>query len=115
MDDLKKMSIEEFAKLLNARTRRSIKRGITDPQQRFLDHLRRTEGVIKTHNRDMIVLPEMVGRTIRIHSGKEFQQVTIMPEMLGHYLGEFALTRKSVKHTGPGVGATRSSKFMPLK
>ncbi len=115
MDDLKKMSIEEFTTLLNARTRRSIKRGITDQQQRFLEHLRRTDDVIKTHNRNMIVLPEMVGRTIRIHSGKEFQQVTIMPEMLGHYLGEFALTRKSVKHTGPGVGATRSSKFMPLK
>jgi small subunit ribosomal protein S19 len=63
----------------------------------------------------MIVLPEMVGRTIRIYDGKEFQQVTILPEMLGHYLGEFALTRKSVKHTGPGVGATRSSKYMPLK
>ena len=115
MDELKKMSIEEFATLLNARTRRSIKRGTTDQQQRFLEHLHRTDGEIKTHNRDMVVLPEMVGRTIRIHNGKEFQQVTIMPEMLGHYLGEFALTRKSVKHTGPGVGATRSSKFMPLK
>jgi small subunit ribosomal protein S19 len=63
----------------------------------------------------MIVLPEMVGRTIRIHDGNEFQQITILPEMLGHYLGEFSLTRKNVKHTGPGVGATRSSKYMPLK
>jgi small subunit ribosomal protein S19 len=115
MDQLSKMTLEEFSQLLNARTRRSIVRGLTDPQQKFLEHLNKTDGVVKTHCRNMIILPEMVGRTIRIHDGKEFQQVTVLPEMLGHYLGEFALTRKSVKHTGPGVGATRSSKYMPLK
>jgi small subunit ribosomal protein S19 len=63
----------------------------------------------------MIVLPEFVGRKIAVYNGKEFQEVLIQQEMIGHYLGEFALTRKPVKHTGPGVGATRSSKFMPLK
>ena len=115
MDELKEMSLEEFKMLLSARMRRSINRGLTDQQQKFLDHLQKTEGVIKTHNRDMIVLPEMVGRTIRVHDGKDYQQITIIAEMLGHYLGEFALTRKSVRHTGPGVGATRSSKYMPLK
>jgi len=115
MDQLSKMTLVEFSELLNSRTRRSIIRGLTDPQQKFLEHLRRTDGVVKTHCRDMIVLPEMVGRTIRIYNGKEFQQVSILPEMLGHFLGEFALTRGAVKHTGPGVGATRSSKFMPLK
>ena len=115
LDKLQKMTMAEFIPLLNARTRRSLNRGLTNYQQKFLEHLRKTDGVVKTHNRDMIVLPEMVGRTLRIHNGKEFQQVTIQPEMLGHYLGEFALTRGSVKHTGPGVGATRSSKYMPLK
>jgi small subunit ribosomal protein S19 len=115
LDQLSKMTLTEFMVLLNARTRRSVKRGLTEQQQKFLEHLRKSDGVIKTHNRDMIVIPEMVGRTIRIYDGKEFLSVTIQPEMLGHYLGEFALTRKSVKHTGPGVGATRSSKYMPLK
>ena len=116
LDQLSKMTLVEFIPLLDARRRRSIKRGLTMPQQKFLEHLRRAgDTVIKTHCRNMIVLPEMVGRTIRVYNGKEFQQITIIPEMLGHYLGEFALTRQGVKHTGPGVGATRSSKFMPLK
>lgn len=115
LSQLSKLTLEEFSELLDARRRRSIKRGLTDQQKKFLEHLRKTEGVIKTHRRDMIVIPEMVGRTIRIYNGKEFQQIIIQPEMLGHYLGEFALTRQSVKHTGPGVGATRSSKYMPLK
>ena len=115
MDELKEMTLDDFMGLLKARMRRSIKRGLTEPQQKFLEHLRKTDGEIKTHSRDMIVLPEMVGRTIRIYNGKEFQQVLIQPEMLGHFLGEFALTRQGVKHTGPGVGATRSSKYMPLK
>jgi small subunit ribosomal protein S19 len=115
LDELKKMSFEEFIPLLDARKRRSLKRGLTVQQQKFLEHLRKSDGVIKTHNRDMVVLPELVGRTIGVHNGKEFQQVTIISEMIGHFLGEFAITRQSVKHTGPGVGATRSSKFMPLK
>lgn len=115
LDELKKMTLEEFIPLLGARTRRSLRRGLSVQQQKFLEHLRKTEGVVKTHNRDMIILPEIIGRTIRIYDGKEFVQLTVLPEMIGHYLGEFALTRKSVKHTGPGVGATRSSKFMPLK
>ena len=63
----------------------------------------------------MIILPRFVGHTINIHNGKEFQRLTIEPQMIGHYLGEFVLTRQKVKHTGPGVGATKSSKFMPLK
>ena len=115
MDDLLKMTLEELMPLLGTRVRRSLKRGLSIPQQKFLEHLRKTDKVIKTHTRDMVVLPEMVGRTIRVYDGKEFQQITLIPEMIGHYLGEFALTRKLVKHTGPGVGATRSSKFMPLK
>ena len=70
---------------------------------------------IRTHLRDMLILPSFVGHKIDIYNGKEFQRVDIQPQMIGHYLGEFSLTRKRVKHTGPGVGATRGSKFMPLK
>jgi len=116
IDEIKKMGIEEILPYLPARARRTLKRGLTPMQYRLLQKIRKNEdGVIRTHCRNMIVLPEFVGRTIAVHNGKEFIPVKIQPEMIGHYLGEFALTRKEVKHTGPGVGATRSSKYLPLK
>ena|SRR3989442_11473043 len=70
---------------------------------------------LRTHCRDVPILPDFVGKKVSIHNGKAFETVEIKPEMIGHYIGEFAMTRKPVKHSGPGVGATRSSKFMPLK
>ncbi|RLF46877.1 MAG: 30S ribosomal protein S19 [Thermoplasmata archaeon] len=117
LEELSKMSIEELLPYLPARARRTLKRGLTPLQYRFLEKLRKTEKgkPIRTHLRDMIILPEFVGHTIAVHNGKEYQPVVIKPEMIGHYLGEFALTRKEVKHSGPGVGATRSSKYLPLK
>ncbi|MCD6473887.1 MAG: 30S ribosomal protein S19 [Thermoplasmata archaeon] len=117
VEDLKKMGIEEILPYLPSRARRSLKRGLTPMQYRLLQKIRKNEDgkVIRTHCRDMIILPEFIGHTIAVHNGKEFVPVKIQPEMVGHYLGEFALTRKEVKHTGPGVGATRSSKYLPLK
>jgi len=115
VDELKKMSLNEFAKLLPSRMRRSIKRGLSEKQKKFLEKLRKSEKPVKTHCRDMIVLPEMVGKTVMVHAGKEWIKVEITPERIGHYLGEFALTRKKVTHSGPGIGATRSSKFVALK
>ena len=70
---------------------------------------------VRTHRRDMPILPEFVGRRIAIYNGQNFVEIDIKPEMIGHYLGEFALTRKNVAHSGPGVGATRSSKHVALK
>jgi small subunit ribosomal protein S19 len=70
---------------------------------------------IKTHVRDLIILPELVGIRIMIHNGKEFVTVEIKPEMIGHYLGEFAITNKPVRHGTPGIGASRSSMYVPLK
>jgi small subunit ribosomal protein S19 len=115
LEELQKMTLEEIIPLLPARVRRSLQRGLKEQQQKILKNLEKNAGVIKTHRRDFIILPQFVGRTIAIYDGKEYHEVEVKPEMIGHYLGEFALTRKSVKHTGPGVGATRSSKFMPLK
>ncbi|MDH5788198.1 MAG: ribosomal protein S19 family protein, partial [Candidatus Bathyarchaeota archaeon] len=69
----------------------------------------------KTHVRDMIILPEMVGTTLFVHNGKDFVQVEIKPEMIGHCLGEFAITNRPVKHGTPGIGASRSSMYVPLK
>ena len=117
IEELQKLSIEELLPLLPSRMRRTLKRGLTAKQDKLLnDVLKSKEGdVIKTHCRDMIILPSFVDHRIDVYNGKEFQRVDIQPNMIGHYLGEFALTRQKVKHTGPGVGATRSSKYMPLK
>ncbi|ADB58406.1 30S ribosomal protein S19 [Archaeoglobus profundus] len=114
LEELQKMSLEQLAELLPARERRKIKRGFTEQELKLLRKLRK-KGTARTHCRDMIVLPEMVGKVIFVHNGKEFVRVEIKPEMIGHRLGEFALTRRFEKHSGPGVGATRSSKFVPLK
>lgn len=114
-EELKKMSVNELAQLLPSRQRRSLKRGFTDQQKTLLKKLRANEKNIKTHCRDAIILPEMVGSIIKIHSGREFMPVTIEPDMIGHCLGEFVLTRKKVQHSAPGIGATRSSASLSVK
>lgn len=116
IEELKQLSIENFAKLVTSRERRTLLRGLSDRQKKFLENLRKyPDKFHRTHERDMIVLPEMVGRKIGVHNGKEFVSLTIADYMIGHRLGEFALTRGRVKHSSPGVGATRASKHVPLK
>lgn len=124
LEELQKMSLDKVIELLPARQRRSLKRGFLPRQQKVLDKMRKLkkEGtkdgrpiIIKTHSRDMIVIPEMVGTTFGIYNGHEFVEVKIMPEMIGCYFGEFAPTRQRVQHGDPGMGATRSSMFVPLK
>ncbi len=118
IDELKQMPLEEFIKLLPARQRRSLKRGFTKQQKKLLEKIRKTSDknkLIKTHARDCIILPEMVGFKIGVHNGKEFKVITIQDAMVGHCLGEFSLTRQRVMHSSPGLGATRSSKFTAKK
>ena len=117
MEEMKAMTLDEIVELLPARSRRSFVRGIDGERLTFVEKLRAngTEDAVRTHCRDVPILPDFVGKKVSIHNGKAFETVEIKPEMIGHYIGEFAMTRKPVKHSGPGVGATRSSKFMPLK
>jgi small subunit ribosomal protein S19 len=117
LEEVKKLSLSELLPLLPSRMRRSLKRGFTPRQQKLYSDIQKADHdtVIRTHLRDMIILPSFIDHKIAVYNGNEFQEVKIEPHMIGHYMGEFALTRKKVKHTGPGVGATRSSKFMPLK
>ena len=115
LDELEKMSANELAQLLTSRQRRTMRRGLTEQQKILLKKLRANEKNIETHCRDMMILPEMVGTTIKVHQGKEFVPVAIEPEMIGHYLGEFVLTRKKVAHSAPGIGATRSSASLSVK
>lgn len=122
IDELQSMSMDEFIRLLPSRQRRSLQRGLTREQRILLENIRRTrkvkedqKTVVKTHARDMVILPEMVGVTVLVHNGKEFTAVEITPEMISHYLGEFAITNRPVKHGSPGIGASRSSMYVPLK
>ncbi|CAH8600586.1 unnamed protein product [Schistosoma haematobium] len=107
-----------------ARIRRRIKKKLRNKHMTLLKKLRKSKkecpfgekpAAVKTHIRDMIVLPEMIGSVVGVYNGKSFNTVEIRPEMLGHYLGEFSITYKPVKHGRPGVGATHSSRFIPLK
>ena len=121
LDELQEMELDEVAELLPARVRRSINRGLSYEKEQLLEKAREAgeeetaNDPIRTHLRDMPVLPEFVGLTFAVHNGQSFERVKVEPEMLGHYLGEFQLTRTSVEHGQAGIGATRSSKFVPLK
>jgi small subunit ribosomal protein S19 len=115
MAKLKRMKLEELVKLLSAKQRRKLKRNLRAEEEKLLEEISSGKDNIRTHLRDAIVLPSMIGKKIGIHNGKSFEYVEIKPEMIGHYLGEFALTRKRVSHGAAGVGATRSSKYVPLK
>ena len=112
--------MESLLALLPSRQRRSLNRGISDEKRKLLENIREVAAgthakQIKTHARDMIILPTMVGLTIHVHSGKEFVPLEIKPEMLGHYLGEYIPTNKKVVHGTPGIGSSRSSLYVPLK
>ena len=120
MKELKEMDLDEFIKLVPARQKRTLKRGFTEPQKKLLLKIRKAKKgdykrPVKTHCRDMIILPEMVGINIHIHSGKKFDNIMILDEMIGHFLGEYSFTRSGVKHSAPGVGATRSSAAASVK
>ncbi len=116
LEELLKLPFADIIELLPARARRTYIRGLNTEQEAFVRRLRSSNGQpVRTHRREIPILPEFVGKTVHIYTGKTFQPLDIKPEMIGHALGEFAITRKPVKHSGLGVGATRSSKFMPLK
>ncbi|MBM3896946.1 MAG: 30S ribosomal protein S19 [Thaumarchaeota archaeon] len=120
MGQLQAMSMESLLALLPSRQRRSFNRGISEEKRELLEEIRRArdskkEAIIKTHVRDMVILPSMLGMKIHVYTGKEFAAVDIKPEMVGHFLGEFAITNKKVVHGTPGIGASRSSLYVPLK
>jgi small subunit ribosomal protein S19 len=118
--ELEELPLEKLFKLFPARARRSLTRGINDNKRKLIEEIKtkkagKLKTVINTHVRDLLVLPYMVGVTVNVYSGKEFVPVTITTEMIGHYLGEYVITNKRVSHGAPGVGASRSSLYVPLK
>ena len=115
LEQVKALSPAEFMALLPARERRALKRGRTESQKKVLAHIAKNRKKIRTHDREMVITPNMLDVTIEVYSGKEFVKVLIEPDMLGHRLGEFAPTRRRVSHSSPGVGATRSSSAMSVR
>ncbi|MCX6798755.1 MAG: 30S ribosomal protein S19 [Candidatus Diapherotrites archaeon] len=117
LEELQQMSIEQFAKLCNSRGRRTLQRGfdkhllgeIEKARKELSGEKGKKQKVLRTHLRDTIIIPPMVGLLFGIHRGNTFEIVEIKPEMLGHYLGEMALTRKKLVHGKAGIGATKSS------
>ncbi len=119
-EELQKMSHAELARLLPANRRRNIKRGFGEQQKKLLEKVRlardgKYNKPIKTHCRDMTITPEMFGMKIAVHNGKEFIAVAVVPEMIGWTLGDFIMTTRFEKHSGPGIGATRGSKAQAVK
>ncbi len=120
IEELQKIPNDELFTLLNSRQRRSLKRGLSDNKKKLIGEIKlakegKNKNPIKTHQRDIIILPYMIGVTINVFSGKEFTPITISTEMIGHYVGEYVITNKRVSHGAPGVGASRSSLYVPLK
>jgi len=118
--ELEELPLDKLLVLFPARIRRSLTRGINDNKRKLIGEIKATkEGKLKTpintHLRDLIILPYMIGTTVNVFSGKEFVPVTITSEMVSHYLGEYVITNKRVSHGAPGVGASRSSLYVPLK
>ena len=118
--ELESLSLDKLLKLFPARARRSLTRGINDNKRKLIGEMKDAKlGILKnpinTHLRDVLILPTMVGVTVNVFSGKEFRPVAITTEMVGHYLGEYVITNKRVSHGAPGVGASRSSLYVPLK
>ncbi len=117
LEDLKKLDTREFAKYLTSKERRSVLKQFNEIEN-FIKKCqkRKQKGkLIRTHSRAIVIVPRMVGYTIYIHDGHQFQKVIILTEMIGHRLGEFVVTRKKVSHGAAGVGATRSSASASVK
>ncbi|KAM9876155.1 40s ribosomal protein s15 [Verticillium dahliae] len=101
LEALLDLDSEQLRDVVHARARRRINRGLKRRPMGLIKKLRKAKqeakpnekpDLVKTHLRDMIVVPEMIGSVIGIYSGKEFNQVEIKPEMVGHYLGEFSIS-----------------------
>jgi len=120
LEELKSMGTEAFMALLQSRQRRCVKRMLAakdeDPRRKLYKKILKSAGKkVRTHVREFVILPEMVGMTVSVHNGKEFKDVIINEKMLGHFLGEFAGTRAFQQHSAPGIGASRSTKFVSVR
>ncbi len=114
LDFLKTLDVRESAKFMPSRSRRSVLKSF-DVVEKFIkqceEKVSRSKP-IRTHKRDIVIVPKLVGMIIGIHNGRVFNDVNIAPEMIGHRLGEFSLTRSKVNHGAAGIGSTKSSRAL---
>ena len=124
VDNLLDVSHEKLAQLVHCRARRRFYRGLTDKPKKLIGKLKKAKKnlavgekpkVVKTHLRNMVVVPEMLGNIVGVYNGKMFNAVEVRGEMMGHYLAEFSITYKPVMHGRPGVGGAGAARFIPLK
>merc|ERR1712014_398523 len=120
LERLLDMSNAELMELMCARQRRKFSRGISRAPTTLLKKLRaKKQGVpygekpepVKTHLRNMVIVPEMIGSIVAIYNGKQFISAEMKPEMVGTYLAEYSITYKPIRHGRPGLGG--ASKFIP--
>jgi len=123
LDKLLDLSNQDLMELFRARQRRKFSRGIKRKPITLLKKLRKAKKetsygekpeAVKTHLRNMVIVPEMIGSVVGVYNGKQFINVEIKPDMIGQYLAEFAITYKPIAHGRAGLGATKS-RFIPLK
>jgi small subunit ribosomal protein S19 len=117
LEELKPMDVREFSKLLKSRARRMVLRQFNEINE-FVNRSKvkiERKKTIKTHDRNLVVVPEMVGMRIHVYNGHAFVPVDVIGEMLGHRFGEFSLTRGKVKHGTAGIGSTKGSKSQAKK
>jgi small subunit ribosomal protein S19 len=105
LEELNRLSLNELAEILPSRQRRKIKRGFSDAEKNLVEKLKR-KNEVKTQLRDMLILPGMIGKTLKIHAGNAYVPIVIQEEMLGAHIGELVLSRRKVNHSNPGVGST---------
>lgn len=124
LDQLLDLSTADLLELFRSRQRRKFQRGIRRKTTSLLKKLRAAKKdcpqgekpkPVNTHLRNMTIVPEMIGSVVGVYNGKQFINVEVKPEMIGYYLGEFSITYKPIHHGKPGIGATHSSRFIPLK
>jgi len=124
LEKLLDLNQEELSAIVCARARRRMQRGLKRKPMALIKKLRKAKAaagpldkpaIVKTHLRDMIIVPEMVGSTVAVYNGKVFNVVDVKADMVGYYLGEFSITYRPVRHGRPGIGSTNSSRFIPLK
>ena len=120
-DELSKMSVSETLPMLTSRARRALKRVANSKSIKVKKFMKKVSAmkdkakIIRTQVREAVIVPEWLGRTFAVHNGKEWKNVHVSVDKLGYRLGDFSHTTGRVLHSGPGVGATRGSKFIPLK
>merc|ERR550537_1353310 len=118
LDELLKLNQESLFQLFRARIRRKLNRskGFKGKYQKLLEKLRNSKKnlqpgekppMIKTHLRNCIVVPEMIGSIVGVYTGKEYKPVEVKFDMIGKYLGEFAMTYNPNLHGKTSKGGKK--------